>query len=93
MTAFWARGKESQASDERPAARLPPSPVARAAAPRREVERTLEAIGMRNEALRAQFQQVGDGLASAERAREQFHALLPPLSDLLVEFETCKARL
>ena len=48
---------------------------------------------MRNEALRAQFQQVGDGLASAERAREQFHALLPPLSDLLVEFETCKARL
>jgi chromosome segregation ATPase len=92
MTAFWARGKESQASEERCVARLadaaPP-----AAAQRREVERTLEAIGMRNEALRAQFQQVGDGLASAERTREQFHALLPPLSDLLVEFETCKARL
>ena len=48
---------------------------------------------MRNETLRAQFQQICDGLASAERAREQFHALLPPLSDLLVEFETCKARL
>ena len=40
---------------------------------------------MRNEALRAQFQQVGDGLATAERAHEQFHALLPPLSDLLVD--------
>jgi chromosome segregation ATPase len=93
MTAFWARGKESQASDERPAARLSPPAAALAAAPRREAERTLESIGMRNEALRAQFQQVGDGLASAERAREQFHALLPPLSDLLVEFETCKARL
>ena len=92
MTAFWARGKESQASVERPAARVPIA-AAPAAAPRREVERTLEAIGMRNEALRAQFQQIGDGLASAERAREQFHALLPPLSDLLVEFETCKARL
>jgi chromosome segregation ATPase len=92
MTAFWARGKELQASGERSAAR-PPDAVASAVAPRREVERTLEAIGMRNEALRAQFQQVGDGLASAERAREQFHALLPPLSDLLVEFETCKARL
>jgi chromosome segregation ATPase len=93
MTAFWARGKESQASVERPVARLPPPAAAPAIAPRREVERTLEAIGMRNEALRAQFQQVGDWLASAERAREQFHALLPPLSDLLVEFETCKARL
>ncbi len=92
MTAFWARGKESQASVERPAPRLPPA-VATAVAPRREVERTLETIGMRNEALRAQFQQICDGLASAEWAREQFHALLPPLSDLLVEFETCKARL
>ena len=93
MTAFWARGKESQASDERPAARLPPPAAAPAVTARREAERTLEAIGMRNEALRAQFQQVGDGLASAERAREQFHALPPPLSDRLVEFETCKTRL
>ncbi len=92
MTAFWARGKESQAPVARLAPRLPPA-VATAVAPRREVERTLEAIGMRNETLRAQFQQICDGLASAERAREQFHALLPPLSDLLVEFETCKARL
>jgi len=54
MTAFWARGKESQASIERPAARLPAA-AAPAVAPRRQVERTLEAIGMRNEALRAQF--------------------------------------
>ncbi len=93
MTAFWARGKELQASIERPAARLAPPAVAPAVAQRREAERTLESIGMRNEALRAQFQQVGDGLASAERTREQFQALLSPLSDLLVEFETCKARL
>ena len=96
MTAFWARGKESQAPAERPPARLPAvaAPAAAPAiAPRREVERTLEAIGMRNEALRAQFLQVGEGLASAERAREQFHALLPPLSDMLGEFETCKAQL
>ena len=93
MTAFWARGKELQASVERPVARLAPPAVAPAVAQRREAERTLESIGMRNEALRAQFQQVGDGLASAERTREQFQALLSPLSDLLVEFETCKARL
>ena len=92
MAAFWARGKESQALVEGSAAQ-PPGAAPPAVAPRREVERTLEAIGMRNEALRAQFQQVGDGLAAAERTREQFHALLPPLSDLLVEFETCKARL
>jgi chromosome segregation ATPase len=92
MTAFWTRGKESQAAVERPA---PPSTAAAppAAAAKRDVERTLEAIGMRNEALRGQFQQIGEWLASAERTREQFHALLPPLSDLLVEFETCKARL
>jgi chromosome segregation ATPase len=64
-----------------------------AAAPRRAVERTLESIGMRNEALRAQFQQIGDGLACAERTREQFQALLQPLSDMLQEFESCKARL
>ena len=92
MTAFWARGKESQASGQRPAA-ASTAAAATAAAPRREVERTLEAIGMRNEALRAQFQQIGEWLASAERTREQFHAVLPPLTDLLVEFETCKARL
>ena len=89
MTAFWARGKDLQAS----AAERKTAAVAPSTAPRREAERTLEAIGMRNEALRAQFQQVGDWLATAERAHEQFHALLPPLSDLLVEFETCKARL
>jgi chromosome segregation ATPase len=97
MAAFWARGKELQAKElqapvERPAAR-PTAAAPPAGAPRREVERTLEAIGMRNEALRAQFQQVGDGLAGVERTREQFQALLPPLSDLLVEFEICKARL
>ncbi len=92
MTAFWARGKESPAPEARSVARVPAA-APPAVAPRREVERTLEAIGMRNEALRAQFQQVGDGLANAERTREQFHALLPPLSDLLIEFETCKARL
>ena len=92
MTAFWARGKELQASGEGSSTRRL-APASTAASPRREVERTLESIGMRNEALRAQFQQIGDGLASVERAREQFQALLPPLSDLLVEFETCKARL
>ena len=92
MTAFWARGKELQASGEGSSTRRL-APASTAASPRREVERTLELIGMRNEALRAQFQQIGDGLASVERAREQFQALLPPLSDLLVEFETCKARL
>ena len=91
MTAFWGRVKESQAA-ERPAARRP-AEAATAAAPRREVEATLESIGMRNEALRAQFQQVEYGLAAAERARGQFHALLSPLSELLVEFETCKGRL
>ena len=93
MTAFWIRGKDSPApAAERPVARTS-ALGAPTVAPRREAERSLEAIGMRNEALRAQFQQVGDWLATAERAREQFHALFPPLSDLLVEFEACKARL
>ena len=43
--------------------RAPPDAVLPTVAPRRTAERTLESIGMRNEALRAQFQQVGDGLA------------------------------
>ena len=73
--------------------RAPQETALPAVAPRRAAERTLESIGMRNEALRAQFQQVGDGLACAERTREQFQALLQPLSDMLLEFETCKARL
>jgi chromosome segregation ATPase len=73
--------------------RAPPDAALPAVAPRRAAERKLESIGMRNEALRAQFQQVGDGLACAERTREQFQALLQPLSDMLIEFETCKARL
>ena len=92
MTAFWGRVKESQAA-ERPAARLPAAVATPSAAPRREAEATLESIGLRNEALRAQFQQIEDGLAAAERARGQFHALLSPLSDMLAEFETCKGRL
>ena len=92
MTAFWGRAKESETA-ERSAARPLGAAVSPAASPRREVEATLESIGMRNEALRAQFQQVEDGLIAAERAHGQFHALLSPLSDLLAEFDGCKGRL
>jgi chromosome segregation ATPase len=60
---------------------------------RNEVEGTLEAIGMRDEAMRAQLDQIEQGLIHVERAREQFRELLTPLVDLFTDYETSRARL
>jgi chromosome segregation ATPase len=54
---------------------------------------SLEAIGKQNETLRAQIEEVQHGFEHLERVRSLFHSLLSPMSELLTEFETTKARL
>ncbi|HEY1940664.1 MAG TPA: hypothetical protein VGH40_00950 [Roseiarcus sp.] len=54
---------------------------------------SLEAIGKQNETLRAQMEEVQHGFEHLDQVRGRFHALLPPMSELLAEFEAAKARL
>ncbi len=54
---------------------------------------SLEAIGKQNETLRAEMEEVQHGLEHLEQVRGRFQALLPPMSQLLTEFEATKARL
>lgn len=54
---------------------------------------SLESIGMQNETLRAQLEDVEHGFGLLEEVRSLFRALLAPLSELLADFESAKARL
>ena len=48
---------------------------------------------MRDETMRAQLDQIEQGLSQVERAREQFHELLTPLVELFADYETSRSRL
>ncbi len=67
------------------------APSAAAAPSRYAPNASLEAIGMQNEALRSQFEEVAHGFAHLDQVRGLFHGLLSPISELLAEFETTKA--
>jgi chromosome segregation ATPase len=54
---------------------------------------SLEAIGMQNETLRAQIEEVEHGFEHLEEVRGLFHGLLSPMSELLADFEATRARL
>ncbi len=54
---------------------------------------SLEAIGMHNETLRTQIEEVEHGLEHLEAVKGLFHGLLSPMSELLADFEASKARL
>jgi chromosome segregation ATPase len=54
---------------------------------------SLEAIGKRNETLRAQFEEVQHGFEGLTQVKGMFHGLLPPVAELLTEFEATKTRL
>jgi chromosome segregation ATPase len=89
MGAFWSQVVNLVQPSERPVERFdadapPPSRYAPNA--------SLEAIGMQNETLRAQFEEVEHGFAHLDRVKGLFHGLLSPLSEVLTEFEATKAR-
>jgi chromosome segregation ATPase len=92
MTALWARVVQKRMGTARLDDRGRPA-AASAIAARDEVEGTLEAIGMRDETMRAQLDQIEQGLSQVERAREQFHELLTPLVELFADYETSRSRL
>jgi chromosome segregation ATPase len=54
---------------------------------------SLESIGMQNETLRAQIEEVEHGFEHLDQVKGLFHGLLSPMSELLAEFEATKARL
>jgi chromosome segregation ATPase len=54
---------------------------------------SLEAIGMQNETLRSQIEEVEHGFEHLDQVKGLFHGLLSPMSELLAEFEATKARL
>jgi len=53
---------------------------------------SLEAIGMQNETLRGQIEEVEHGFEHLEQVKGLFHGLLSPMSELLTEFEAAKTR-
>jgi chromosome segregation ATPase len=54
---------------------------------------SLKAIGMQNETLRTQIEEVEHGFEHLEEVKGLFHSLLSPMSELLADFEATKARL
>ncbi len=63
------------------------------APPRYAPNASLEAIGMQNETLRTQIEEVEHGFEHLEEVKGLFHGLLSPMSELLADFEATKARL
>ena len=63
------------------------------APPRYSPNASLEAIGMQNETLRTQIEEVEHGFEHLEEVKGLFHGLLSPMSELLADFEATKARL
>ncbi len=54
---------------------------------------SLESIGMQNESLRSQLEDVEHGFEHLDQVKGLFHGLLSPMSELLAEFEATKTRL
>jgi chromosome segregation ATPase len=77
-------------SEETP--RTEVAPRAEISPPRYSPVATLEAIGMHNETLRAQIENVELGFDHFESVKNSFRSLLSPLSELLEDFEATKKR-
>ncbi len=93
MGVFWDHVVTFVQPSDRRAERqdvIAPSSAA-AAPPRYSPNASLEAIGMQNETLRSQFEEVEHGFAHLEQVRSLFHGMLSPISELLGEFEAAKA--
>jgi chromosome segregation ATPase len=93
MGVFWDQVVTFVQPSDRRAERqdvIAPSSAA-AAPPRYSPNASLEAIGMQNETLRSQFEEVEHGFAHLDQVRSLFHGLLSPISELLGEFEAAKA--
>ena len=54
---------------------------------------SLETIGMQNETLRTQIEEVEHGFEHLDEVKGLFHGLLSPMSELLADFEATKARM
>ncbi len=96
MGAFWDQiVKFVQPSDdagERQGA-LAPLGAAALAPARYSPNASLEVIGMQNETLRGQIEEIEHGFGQLEEVRGLFHALLAPMSELLADFESTRTRL
>ena len=96
MGVFWDRivkfVQSSLRSAERQGAQAPLA-IAAGAPARYSVNASLEAIGMQNETLREQMEEVEHGFGRLEEVRGLFHALLAPMSELLTDFELTRRRL
>jgi DNA repair exonuclease SbcCD ATPase subunit len=96
MRAFWDQVVSLvQPSDRvvgRPGA-IAVMSAANLAPPRYSPNASLEAIGMQNETLRTQIEEVEHGFQHLDEVKDLFHGLLSPMSELLADFEATKARL
>ena len=96
MGVFWDRivkfVQSSLRSAERQGAQAPLA-IAAGAPARYSPNASLEAIGMQNETLREQMEEVEYGFGRLEEVRRLFHALLAPMSELLADFESTRTRL
>ncbi len=96
MGTFWDQVVNFVQPSERSAGRQDAVAVLGAAsvAPQRyPPNASLEAVGMQNETLRAQIEEVEHGFERLDQVKGLFHGLLSPMSELLAEFEATKARL
>jgi chromosome segregation ATPase len=95
MGALWNRvvgvGQPSEAATARNETDAPAAAVG-AALQRFAPQEPLETIGMHNEALREQLEEVEHGLGQIERVRGLFQAVQTPISELMSEYEAAKAR-
>ena len=96
MGTFWDQVvnfvQPSDRSAERQGA-VAPLGAASVAPQRYPPNASLEAIGMQNETLRSQIEEVEHGFEHLDQVKGLFHGLLSPMSELLAEFEAAKARL
>jgi chromosome segregation ATPase len=96
MAKFWDRLVSAGVSDEehteRPA-EIAPAASAPAPQERYSANATLESIGMQNENLRTQIEEIERGFEQFDAVKGSFRSLLSPLSDLLADFEATKARM
>jgi chromosome segregation ATPase len=96
MGTFWDQVVNLVQPADRAAGRLGAIAVLGAAGiapPRYAPNASLEAIGMQNETLRTQIEEVEHGFEHLEEVKGLFHGLLSPMSELLSDFETTKARM
>jgi chromosome segregation ATPase len=94
MGALWNRAAGVGQSNEAAGRKESGAPLAAvgAASPRHSPQEPLETIGMHNEALRAQLEEVEHGLEQLERVKGLFLGLQTPISELMTEYEVAKTR-